>query len=77
MGNTSENSSKKTLSWNKDLSVIISEQDWEKACRKVHTMSINSRLRVLQFKWLMRIYTTPVKQISITEIYQTFSQNVA
>lgn len=24
-------------------------------------MSINSRLRILQFKWLMRSYTTPVK----------------
>lgn len=59
--NSNENSKRKLLSWNDDLNTKISEQEWEKVCKKSQEISINSRLRILQFKWLQRVYTTPVK----------------
>lgn len=61
LSNASENTKKKLFTWNEDLSTTVEELNWEKACSKIHKMSINSRLRILQYKWLMRIYTTPVK----------------
>lgn len=48
------------MNWNLDLSSTISEEDRERASAKIHKMSINSHLRILQFKWLMRMYVTPV-----------------
>ena len=30
-------------------------------CKKAHKQTINSRLRLLQYNWLMRVYVTPVK----------------
>lgn len=39
----------------------ISEEDWEMACLKAQKHSINTKLKSLQYKWLMRVYITPVK----------------
>lgn len=61
ISNSLENSNNKLINWNLDLSANLSEQDWERACTKAHTISINSRFRILQYKWLMRIYVTPVQ----------------
>lgn len=59
--NTSENSNARLGAWNDDLSLCIDENDWARACTKEHSISINSRLRILQYKWLMRLYATPVQ----------------
>lgn len=36
-------------------------EQWALVCAKAHKQTINSRLRLLQYKWLMRIYVTPEK----------------
>lgn len=56
-----ENSRDKLMSWNVDLSLSLGEQEWERACVKTHTISINIHLRMLQYKWLMCVYITPVQ----------------
>ena len=44
-----------------DIGDEISLQDWKEACRKAQKQTINSNLKLIQYKWLMRIYTTPEK----------------
>lgn len=61
ISNVIEDSRDKHMSWNVDLSISLEDQEWKRACVKTHTMSINSSLRVLQYKWLMRVYITPVQ----------------
>lgn len=39
----------------------MSREEWELVCKKAHEQTINSRLRLLQYKWLMRVYVTPVR----------------
>lgn len=36
-------------------------EDWEKACFHAQTQTINTRFKLLQYKWLFRTYITPVK----------------
>lgn len=38
----------------------ISLEVWHLVCTKAHTQSINTQFRLLQYKWLMRTYITPV-----------------
>ena len=52
-------SSNKRLAWSEDLNSVISVEDWRKACLKAQTQSINSHLKLIQYKWLMRTYVTP------------------
>ena len=44
-----------------DFQTDITELEWEKACCQVQTMTINSRLRLIQYNWIMRTYITPEK----------------
>ncbi len=53
---TSEN---KRLAWSEDLNSVISVEDWRKVCLRAQTQSINSHLKLIQYKWLMRTYVTP------------------
>ena len=39
----------------------ILEEDWEVACLKAYQNTINTRLKLLQYKWLMWTCITPVK----------------
>lgn len=39
----------------------ISIEEWERACTKAQIQTVNSRLKLLQYNWLMRSYMTPVK----------------
>lgn len=57
----SENSDDKRLGWSEDLGEEISPEDWSLKCSQAHTKTINSQLRLLQYKWTMRTDTTPVK----------------
>ena len=60
MSKMSEDSYGRLRAWNEDLSLELSEKDWRDACSLAHTRSINIRIRLIQYKWLMRIYVTPV-----------------
>ena len=33
--------------------------DWVDSCKEAQTQTVNVRLKLLQYKWLMRIYGTP------------------
>lgn len=56
-----ENSLSYLSAWKKDLQSDISIEDWEKACLLAQTQTINTRCKLLQYKWLLRTYITPVK----------------
>lgn len=60
MSHVTEGSHDRLMAWKKDLSLEISEDDWQVACAMAHTSSINTGLKMIQFKWLMRVYITPV-----------------
>ncbi len=47
--------------WKRELQVDITVEEWEHACLSAQTQSINTRCRILQYKWMMRTYITPVK----------------
>jgi len=61
ISNSVENADHKREAWKEDLGKNISLEDWQSICTKAHTQSINTRFRLLQYKWLMRTYITPVK----------------
>ncbi len=44
-----------------NLSLYISKDEWMKSCLFAQTYSVNTRCRLLQYKWHMRTYITPVK----------------
>lgn len=56
-----ENSLSYLSAWENDLQENISKEEWEEACLFAQTHSINTRCRLLQYKWLFRTYITPVK----------------
>lgn len=56
-----ENSLSYLSAWENDLQSDISVEGWEKACLLAQTQTINTRCKLLQYKWLLRTYITPVK----------------
>ncbi len=54
-----ESSDSKRLAWSYDLGTEISEDEWKIVCYDVRSQTINTRLKLLQFKWIMRTYITP------------------
>ena len=56
-----ESSSKKMEAWISDLKEDIQEADWEGACFKAQSQSVNTKYKLLQYKWLMRTYLTPCR----------------
>ncbi len=47
---SSENSQYKLNAQKEDLQFEVSDEDWKEACTSVHTMSINTRLKHIQYK---------------------------
>lgn len=47
--------------WKADLQTEISDDEWNNSCLLAQKQTINTRLRLLQYKWLFRTYITPVK----------------
>ncbi len=47
--------------WREDLQEDISIEKWEEACTKAQSRTTNTRLKLLQYNWLMRTYITPEK----------------
>ena len=58
---STESASDKLNAWRTDTQENISEEDWGRACLKAQKNSINTRLKLIQYKWLMRVYITPAK----------------
>ena len=58
---SSESSEKKLNAWCEDIGEDISAEDWSEACTEAQTQTVNTSLKLLQYKWLMRVYITPVK----------------
>lgn len=54
-----ESSINKLEAWRKDLKEDLCESDWTEACQEAQTQTISVRLKLLQYKWLMRTYITP------------------
>ena len=46
----------KRLAWSNDLNIEISQAEWKTVCQDAHN---HARLKLLQFKWIMRTYITP------------------
>lgn len=59
--NHKENSENKRREWMQDLNKDISLGEWGTICLKAQTQTINTRLRLLQYNWIMRTYITPVR----------------
>ena len=51
----------KLSAWKTDIDEDIDEEDWNAACLKAQSQTINTRFKLLQCKWLMGMYITPVK----------------
>lgn len=51
----------KLNSWRDDIQEDITEIDWNDAWLKAQTQTINTWFKLLQYKWLMMMYMTPVK----------------
>ena len=55
--------------WMEDIGDERSLQDWKVACMKAQKQTINSNLKLIKYKWLIRTYITPVK-------LRTFNDNI-
>lgn len=58
---SSESSEKRFIAWREDLQEDISMEEWRVACAEGQKRTANTRLKLLQYNWLMRTYITPVK----------------
>lgn len=61
LAGSKENSLSYLSAWKNDLQSDISIEDWEETCLLAQTQTINTRCKLLQYKWLFRTYITPVK----------------
>lgn len=61
MDGSKASSEDKRLTWCEDLNLVISIEDWQKICLKSQTQSINTKFKLLQYKWIMRLYVTPTQ----------------
>lgn len=56
---SNKSSESKLRLWKEDIDDEISLEDWNEACKKAQMQTINSSLKRIQYKWLMRTYITP------------------
>ena len=61
LAGSKESSLSYLAAWENDLQSNISVEDWEETCFLAQTQTINTRCKLLQYKWLLRTYITPVK----------------
>lgn len=57
--------------WERDLSLTISDEDWEIHLKDIHTCSINSRHQLIQFKVIHRLHYSFTK---LHSFYPSVSQ---
>ena len=51
-------------SWKEDSREDILLDKWSSICTKAQTQTVNTRLKLMQYIWLMRTYVTPAKLIN-------------
>ena len=56
-----ESSASKLEAWKLDLQEDLTEEQWSEVCSEAQSQTGNTRLKLLQYNWLMRVYITPVK----------------
>lgn len=64
-----ESSNSRLNAWKTDLQEDLTLEQWSTACKAAQTQTGNTRLKLLQYKWLMRVYITPEK-------LNTFNANI-
>ena len=57
LGNGSISALQKT--WDRDLTLTFSDEDWNRICKKVTVVSTDARVRLIQFKIIHRFDWTP------------------
>ena len=60
-GNSVESTESKFNAWKNDLQGELTIEEWYKACRRAQTQTANTRMVLLQYTWLMRVYYTAEK----------------
>ena len=58
---SSESSHNILQAWKTDLQEDITEEEWSEAYTLAHSQTINTNSKLLQYKWLNRLYITPAK----------------
>lgn len=58
---STESSVGRLNAWREDIQEDVSLEEWGSVCAEAHSQTVNTRLKLLQFNWLMRTYITPVK----------------
>lgn len=58
---SSESSNSRLNAWKADLQEDLTLEQWSTACKAAQTRTGNTRLKLLQYNWLMRVYITPEK----------------
>ena len=61
MSFSKESSTSKLEAWKLDLQEDLTVEQWSTACSEAQSQTGNTRLKLLQYNWLMRVYITPVK----------------
>ena len=56
---STEASAGRLEAWREDLQEAIPIEKWGEACSKAQSRTTNTRLKLLQYNWLMRTYITP------------------
>ena len=56
-----ESSQRSLQAWRRDLQDNVTEEEWSKACFLAQTQSVNTNSKLLQYKWISRLYITPAK----------------
>lgn len=51
----------KRLAWCENLNCEISAEGKQKACFKSQSQTINTHFKLLQYKWIMKTYITPIQ----------------
>lgn len=47
--------------WEKELGIAMTDEQWEDCCLQTERVSASSRLRIIHYKFLHRLYYTPAK----------------
>lgn len=55
---TQESSEERRLAWCADLEQEITESEWQIICTQSQRQTLNASLKLLQYKWIMRLYIT-------------------
>ena len=51
--------------WERNLSITLDDEEWDRICRNIKTMSRDVRVRLIQFKIMHRFYWTPSRLFRI------------